>query len=244
MNHRSCQRHSPPSLPRFDRSSQPEVQHIALAHQPAVQFHLVPGAESGERFEQTFVQFTRVFFLKQADEASFVLDDASQVHDIGWPVEVPVGKGQDHANVNAVVLAHPFIVHRYEHPSLPRNPLVDRAVIVRCPVFSMLNEFLFRIDFKGARPVLLFNHQQGVTAHDDEVNFSLSPLFSIGDANRFKHVPAVSFPSGSTDFCEPLFGQLASAMDFIRRMETPPFPPPRPACAKFHAFTEGVRPRC
>ncbi len=117
-------------------------------------------------------------------------------------------------------------------------------MIVRCAVFSVLNEFLFRIDFKGARPVLLFDHQQGVAAHDDEVNLPLSTLFSIGNPNRFEHVPAVRFPGSAADFSEPLFGQLAGAMDLVRGMETTSFPPPRPACTEFHAFTEEVRPRC
>ena len=76
--------------------------------------------------------------------------------------------------------------------------------------------------------MLLLNHQKGVSADDDEVNFAFSALFNIRDTNRFKHVPSVLFPSRSADFCKALFRQFPCAVNVVGRMVPPPFSPPTP----------------
>ena len=77
--------------------------------------------------------------------------------------------------------------------------------------------------------MLLFNDQHRVSSHDDEVDFTLSTLFDIRYANRFKDVPAVGFSSSSTDFCKTLFGQLTRPVNLVGGMKTPTFSPPFPA---------------
>ena len=158
MNHRPEQRVLPPSLPRLYGISKAQLQHVALAHQPSVQFHFVPGTKPGDGFQQALIEFPGVFFFEETDESRFVLDDAAQVHDVGRPVKIAIGKGQHDANVHAVICSHAFIVHRNEHSGFTSNALIDRAVIVRGSVFSMLKKFFFGVDFKRPRPVLLFDH--------------------------------------------------------------------------------------
>ena len=99
----------------------------------------------------------------------------------------------------------------------------------------MLNEFLIAIDFKGTRPVFLLNHEQRVSADDDQVNFPLSTLFSIGNADGFKDVPTVLFSCRTTDLCQSLLGQFTGTMNVIGRMMPPPFSPPLPPLRELHA---------
>ena len=90
----------------------------------------------------------------------------------------------------------------------------------------MLNELFICVDFEGTRPVLLFNHKQGVPANDDQVNFPLSTLFNIGDAYGFKHMPPVFFACGTADLRQSLLGQFTGAMKVVGWMVSPPLPPP------------------
>ena len=182
--------------------------------------------------------------FQQTDETGFVFDDAPERHHVLRPVEVPVGERQHDPDVNVIVFAHAFVVHGQKHSRFASNSLIDGAVVVRGAVLPMLNEFFFSVDFKRPGPVFLLHDQQGVSANDDQIDFALSTLLNVRYANRFKHVPAVGFPCGSTDFCQPLFGQLSGPVDFIGGVKTSTLSPPIPPLAEFHVFTEEVRPRC
>ncbi len=68
VNNCSFQRRSAPGLPFVDGRSQSQIQDIAFTHQPAVQLHFIPGAESLQGLQQSLVERAGVFVFQEGDE--------------------------------------------------------------------------------------------------------------------------------------------------------------------------------
>ena len=217
--------------------TQTKVQEVTLAHQASVQFYFVPRSKTSNGLVKVGVEVTGMFFLKQGDEASFIFHNTAQFRDVRRPVEVAVGERQHHANIDATVSSNAVGVAFNEHARLSRDALVDGAVIVDRTVLSVLDKFLLSIDFEGARPVFLLDHQQRVAANNHQIDFPFSALFFIGDTNRFKHMPTVLFARSPADLCKALLSQFPGSVNVVWGVISSSFTPPSPSLCELHEVT-------